>query len=255
MGPLAPLALLFLVLVAPAGAETRSYSIESFQVSLHVNPDASLLVQETIAFAFRGSHQGISRTIPIRYERQGFHYDLRIDGVQVLDDRGGALRTEVSYPGRSVKIKAWVPGAQDATRTVMILYRVRRALLAFDDHDELYWNAVGTEWEAPIRSAEAVVGLPPTVPMDSVRSRLHGTVRRRGEGLRAGPGGEFSRLQDDSAAGDPGGDDGRGGVADRARPLPVPGATGRLVSPGSVLVRAPPPGARRVSRSLAPLRS
>ncbi len=169
MGPLAAAVLLLCALVAPAGAQTRSYSIESFKVSLQVNPDSSLLVQETIAFAFRGRHQGIYRTIPVRYERQGFHYDLRIEGIQVLDDGGRSLKTEVSYPGRDLKIKAWVPGAEDATRTVTILYRVGRGLLAFDDHDELYWNVVGTEWAATIRNAEAVVGLPPTVPMESVR--------------------------------------------------------------------------------------
>ena len=163
------LILLLFFLIAPAEAQTRSYSIEAFKVSLQVNPDSSLLIQETIAFAFRGRPQGIYRTIPIRYERQGFHYDLRIDGIQVLDGDGRPLKTEVSYPGRDLKIKVWVPGAQDAARTVTILYRVRRGLLAFDDHDELYWNVVGTEWAATIRNAEAVVGLPPTVPMESVR--------------------------------------------------------------------------------------
>ncbi len=169
MGPFAAVVLLLCALVTPAGAQTRSYSIESFKVSLQVNPDSSLLIQETIAFAFRGRHQGIYRTIPIRYERQGLRFDLRIDGTQVLDDGGRPLKTEVSYPGRDLKIKAWVPGAQNATRTVTILYRVRRGLLAFDDHDELYWNVVGTEWAATIQNAEAVVGLPRTVPMESVR--------------------------------------------------------------------------------------
>lgn len=163
------LILLLFFQVAPAGAETRSYSIEAFKVSIQVNPNSSLLVQETIAFAFRGSHQGISRTIPIRYDRQGFDSDLRVDRIHVLDDGGKPLKTQISYGGRSVKIKAWVPGAQDATRTVTILYRVRGGLLAFDDHDELYWNVTGTEWAAPIREAEAVVGLPQTVAMGSVR--------------------------------------------------------------------------------------
>ncbi|MBI3624627.1 MAG: DUF2207 domain-containing protein, partial [Candidatus Rokubacteria bacterium] len=170
MGRLAPSVLLVLFLVAPAGAQARSYSIESFKVSVQVNPDSSLLVQETIAFAFRGSHQGIYRTIPVRYQRQGFNYDLRVDGIQVLDGLGSPLKTEISYPGRSVKIKAWVPGAENATRTVTIIYRVRRGLLAFDDHDELYWNVIGTEWAAPIREAEATVGLPKSVPLEAVRT-------------------------------------------------------------------------------------
>ncbi len=170
MGRCALSVLLALVVVASAGAQARSFSIESFAASIQVNPDASLLVRETIAFAFRGSHQGVYRTIPVRYERHGFGYDLRVEGIQVLDQGGSPLTTEVSYPGRVVKIKAWVPGAQDTTRAVTIVYRVRRGLLRLDDHDELYWNAVGSEWAAPIRTAEAVVGLPGSVPMESVRA-------------------------------------------------------------------------------------
>ncbi len=170
MGRVALGLLLALHLTAPATAEPRSYSIESFRVLLQVTREADLLVHETIAFAFRGSHQGIFRTIPLRYERHGFNYDLRLDAIQVLDDRGNPLRSEISYPGRYVKIKAWVPGAQDATRTVTIRYRVRRALLAFDDHDELYWNVTGNEWSVPIRTAEASVALPASVPMESAQT-------------------------------------------------------------------------------------
>lgn len=170
MGRLASSVLILIFLVAPAAAQPRSYSVQSFRMSLQVNPDSSLGVQEAITFDFKGSHQGIYRTIPIRYERHGFSYDLRVDGIQVLDDRGGPLKTEVSYPGRYVKIKAWVAGAQDAARTVTLIYTVRRGLLAFDDHDELYWNVTGNEWAAPIREIEAIVGVPKSVPAESVRT-------------------------------------------------------------------------------------
>ena len=34
-----------------------------------------------------------------------------------------------------------------------VRYRVDRAVLFFDDHDELYWNATGTDWPVEIRRA------------------------------------------------------------------------------------------------------
>ena len=165
-----PQILLLWTLAAPAWAAPRSFSIDSFTASLHVESDSSLRVQETIVFVFRGSHQGIYRSIPVRYERQGFSYGLRIDGIEVLDDEGHPLKTEISHPGRYIKIKAWVPGARGAARAVTIRYRVRRGLLAFEGADELYWNVTGNEWDVPIRSAEAVVGLPSAVPLDTVRA-------------------------------------------------------------------------------------
>ena len=45
-----------------------------------------------------------------------------------------------------------------------IRYRVDRAVLFFDDHDELYWNATGTDWPVEIRHAQAHVLMPKTDP-------------------------------------------------------------------------------------------
>ena len=47
---------------------------------------------------------------------------------------------------------------------------MRRALAAFDDHDELYWNVTGDEWTVPIGHAEATVTLPPGLANGAVRT-------------------------------------------------------------------------------------
>jgi hypothetical protein len=151
-------------------ASARSFVIERFAVDLDVRSDGSLGVRETITVAFHGAHNGLYRLIPIRYVRQGLEFALRLDDIHVLDQGHASLRTELSYPGAYVKIKAWVPGAVDTTKTVQISYRVRRGLLAFDNHDELYWNVTGDEWEVPIREAEATVTLPPGLPMRGVHT-------------------------------------------------------------------------------------
>ncbi len=163
---------LLLLLAAGAWAEAapRSFSIERFAVTLEVRPDGSVHVRETITFDFQGFHNGVFRTIPIRHARGGLDWTLRLDGITALDEGFRTLRTEISHPGRYVKIKAWVPGAHDTQRTVTILYRVRRGLLDVDDHQELYWNVTGDEWEVPIRAADATVSLPATVPGDAVRT-------------------------------------------------------------------------------------
>ena len=154
----AALALLTLLAWADvAGAQARGFSIERFAVSIGVQPDGSLDVRETIEIQFRGAHQGVFRAIPVRYPRAGFEFALRLDRVQVLDEAFRPLKTDVSHSGRYVRIKAWVPGAVNTTRTVTVAYRVRRGLFTVDDHEELYWNVTGDEWDVPIRHAEAVV--------------------------------------------------------------------------------------------------
>src|SRR5207244_12733280 len=58
------------------------------------------------------------------------------------------------------KFKIWIPDAQDAARTVVFRYRVANALRFFADHDELYWNVTGDEWDVPIEAASGRIRLP-----------------------------------------------------------------------------------------------
>ena len=164
--------LFFLALLATlasrADAQPRSFSIERFAVTLEVEANATLRVREAITFEFHGAHQGIFRTIPVRYERRGLEFALRVDDIHASDENVKPLTTEVARLGRAIRIKVFVPGAPDTTRTVVITYRVRRALIEVDDHEELYWNVTGTEWEVPIRQVEAVVSSPPWIPLDRV---------------------------------------------------------------------------------------
>jgi hypothetical protein len=166
------------VALAIAGPATAgSFSIERFAVALEILPDASLAVQENLTIRFQGHHNGIFRRIPVRERHRGLDLDIRVHDVHVLDDMHAPLRTEISYPGRSIEIKAWVPGAVDTTKTLRILYRVRRALLSFDRHDELYWNVTGDEWPVPIQQADATVSLPPGLGADAVRTLAFTGVR------------------------------------------------------------------------------
>lgn len=59
-----------------------------------------------------------------------------------------------------------MPNADNASRTVILRYRVGRALRfpetdeGFESHDQLYWNVTGVGWTVPIWSATAQVTLP-----------------------------------------------------------------------------------------------
>ena len=163
-----------LATACPAAAQTRGlFSIDSFVTSLVVNADGSLIVREDITFDFRGSHQGIFRRIPLRYMRDGLEFPLTLRGIGAYDESNRPLRTEVSYPDRSVVIKAWVPGAVDTKKTVSVVYHVRRGVFAYEDHDEVYWNATGTEWNVPIRTAEVYVTLPAGIGDADVRTTAY----------------------------------------------------------------------------------
>ncbi len=201
---LAALALCGLALASPAAAER----IRDFAVEIHLDPDGSFAVEERIDYDFEGEHRhGIYRDIPVRYERAlGARHHVGLDVEGVTDGTGAALPHAVSRRGDSLRIRI---GDPDRTVTGVqhyrIRYRVRRAMLFFPDHDELYWNATGTEWSLPIDRAVVSVSLPAGVVPADVRlacfagprgavagsceaARADRTLRFAARGLRAGEG-------------------------------------------------------------------
>ena len=160
MRRLAGLVLLALLDAAPLAAQ-RSLAIPSFHSRVAVNRDGSIDVAETIDVRFTGSWNGIYRQVPVEYRTpQGFNWSIRLTLLGATDETGASLRTEASRNGHYVKYKIWVPGAHDAEHTVTLRYRATNALRFFDDHDELYWNATGDEWDVPLGMVSAEVILP-----------------------------------------------------------------------------------------------
>lgn len=151
--------LLLALIVAPASAQ-RSYVIRRFDAAIRVTEDGSVDVRESITAEFTGAWNGIYRTVPVDYRSQGFSWTLRLDLLGATDPEGRQLKVESSRQGHYIKYKIWVPGAENATRTVVLRYRARNGLRFFADHDELYWNVTGDEWDQRIEAATALIELP-----------------------------------------------------------------------------------------------
>ena len=144
----------------PASAQ-RTLVIDRFDVVLDVDDSGRLEVRETIQATFTGSWNGIYRRIPVEYRTEsGFRYRLNLDVRSVTDETGRELERWVTQDHGYRQVKIRVPGAQDATRAVTIRYTVDNGLRFFDEHDELYWNVTGTEWDVPIRHASVRIDLP-----------------------------------------------------------------------------------------------
>src|SRR5712664_890531 len=166
--PRVPLVLLIIGLSAAGGARgalhahQKSYSIERSEARTRVNRDARTDITETITARFVGSWNGLYRTIPVEYRTaQGLNWTLGVSLQSAQDDAGRSLRTETSRQGHYIKYKIWIPGAVNATRTLVLRYHATNGLRFFDEHDELYWNVTGDEWEVPIQAATAEAELPP----------------------------------------------------------------------------------------------
>jgi uncharacterized membrane protein len=147
---------------AASALSTRELRIENFHSEIIVMPDASIDVTETIQAHFIGGPwHGLYRSIPVEYVTpQGLNYSLFLDVKRVADGNGRELKYESSRERHYRKLKIYVPDADNSTHNISIEYTVSDAIRFFEDHDELYWNVTGDEWDIPIQSASARIILP-----------------------------------------------------------------------------------------------
>ncbi len=150
---------------APASARGTTERILEYDVNIRIEDNGSLLITETIDYDFGVLEKhGILRDVPVRfdYPKQEHHDRVYpLDVVSVRATEGTPAQYTVETQGNDKRIKI---GDPDRTITgehgYEITYRVGGALNGFRDHDELYWNAIGDDWDVIIQHTTVTVEAP-----------------------------------------------------------------------------------------------
>jgi uncharacterized membrane protein YgcG len=152
------LLLLLLLLSVEAVADER---ILEFHSDILVMPDGWIDVTETIKVRAEGNRirRGIYRDFPTEYrDKYGNDVIVGFDILSVLrnnspeDFHTQGIRDGIrTYFGNSDRY------INSGEHTYTFRYRASRMLGFFENHDELYWNVTGVNWEFPIDNASATV--------------------------------------------------------------------------------------------------
>lgn len=157
-----------------APAQSGGETITSFDSSVTIEAtSASVLVAETIVYDFGSNRRrGILRLIPVRFPfdpEPGSRYDdgrdrvrlTPISDVSVSTDPGTPSDLEQTDKGDYVQLRIGEENTYITGRhTYRITYRLKGVFNTFDDHDELYLNITGDQWEVPINRAGAQITAP-----------------------------------------------------------------------------------------------
>ncbi|HEU0133111.1 MAG TPA: DUF2207 domain-containing protein [Mycobacteriales bacterium] len=159
--------LVLVALAAPAAsAQAGSERITRYTVDLELRPDGRLHVVETIVYDFALTpRHGIYRIVPdrFRYDRDNDRVEP-IRNVRVTGSPGTPTKTKVEHGGNATKIRVGDPDRTiTGTHTYTLAYDVDGSVNRFEDHDELYWNAIGDEWTVPIADARVTVRAEATI--------------------------------------------------------------------------------------------
>ncbi len=176
--------------------------IVAYDSRIAMRADGSLDVVETIRVRAEGQQirRGIYRDFPTRYrDRYGNRVVVQFEMLE-LTRNGTPEPWFTESLANGVRVNT---GNDDflqvpAEHVFRIHYRTTRQTGFFADHDELYWNAIGTGWAFPIESGGAVVTLPKPVPVaDMTAEGYTGAQGAKAQGFAAtlsGPGQATWRL-------------------------------------------------------------
>ena len=162
----APLLGLLLVGLLASPASAKTYEIESADVTIVVDADASLLVTERLAYAFSGSFSGAYRDIPVRQGESISNITVRdVAGTYQL---GGCVQLRCSSPPGTYGVTV-IPGyvrivwhyqATDVVKEFSIAYTMHGVATAYDDVIDVNVQVWGDQWPVGASEVTARVQVP-----------------------------------------------------------------------------------------------
>ena len=151
-GALAALAAVvaMLALAAPAWGDA---DVTDADVALRLAPNGDLLVTERLHFNYDGTFEGSYRDIDLLHGEQIGDVSVSQDGQSFSPGGNTALGSHdrpgvfgVTQLGNTVRV-VWHYQASDEQRTTVLSYRVRDAVVAYDDVLDIAWAVWGSEWK------------------------------------------------------------------------------------------------------------
>ncbi len=143
--------------------------IKNYDIDIRIESDGNLLITEKITAQVEGNiiRRGLMRDFPTRYEdRFGNTY---VVGFEVLSVKRNG-EAEPWHTKRRMNGVEIYTGHEDvflshALHTFEITYRTSHQIGFFENHDELYFNAIGGGWAFSIANYTLNVHLPKTAEM------------------------------------------------------------------------------------------
>lgn len=165
------LLLIVFFFLSPCFTSLRAETIKSFTSNIKIQEDGTIEVQEIIVYDFEGeSRHGIFRDLStVKTNTEGKRFRLKYTPKDVIDESGKQYQWKKEQIGDSMRLKIGDPDETvTGTKIYQISYSVNGALTYFSDHDELYWNITGNDWNVPILGAHTRVILPQSVESESL---------------------------------------------------------------------------------------
>ncbi|HLE07710.1 MAG TPA: DUF2207 domain-containing protein [archaeon] len=151
-------AMLFLIILS-TGAQAKSFSIESADISAKILPDGSVDFSQTIAINFAGSFSEGFVDLDLDAEQKAAFDDSSVSVREYGKEGDDRLSATVSSSSKGKTI-TWIMSANNEKRTFIISYKLKKTVVAYADVSEFYWKVWGAGWASPVKKMKISIELP-----------------------------------------------------------------------------------------------
>ncbi|HKM20103.1 MAG TPA: DUF2207 domain-containing protein [Candidatus Dojkabacteria bacterium] len=178
------LCMFFLFQASPIFAQGQGgEKIQLYEIELTLEKNTDIKIHEKIHYYFPTPKHGIFRTIPINKRDEGnplkASTEVDVESVRYYPANNPlAIHRMYTYDSHSDQVSLRIG---EANRTISGLYiyeidyTVKNGINYFDDHDELYWNIIGTGWTVPIERVQTTINLPGKIEKTACYTGLYKT--------------------------------------------------------------------------------
>lgn len=141
-------------------ADVNNFTVTNFSADYYLSnadPQGQMRIVENVSVDFTDNNHGLLRALPESYKGHPLH--LHINKVSSTSGAPTEYTTSTSNGNEVLKIgdpSRTVTGAQEYT----IDYSVQNVISFYNNHDELYWNVNGGQWDQPFTAVHATFHLP-----------------------------------------------------------------------------------------------
>ncbi len=153
------LSVLIIIFCLPANAFAQEI-VRTFDSDITAQKDGTMKVTENIEYDFGASERhGIYRFIPTVSKVGNLYRIIDINFKEVKRD-GKNEKYEIDMSPKKAQVKIGDPDKTiNGVHLYTIVYDVKNGIGSnYEDHDEIYWNVTGNEWQIPILKATAKIG-------------------------------------------------------------------------------------------------
>jgi len=159
---------IFLLFTATCHGQS-DFVVKDFHVTVNINTDGVMDVEETIEVFFHEKRRGILRTVPYIFDVENKRHQINVSGLKSTSHKDKVSKKDGNQILRMGDPNKYLTGKQ----VYVIQYQVASAFMDRGQEAEFFWNLTGNDWKVPLEKVSYRITFPDALDISKDNLRIY----------------------------------------------------------------------------------